>query len=317
MQTNILGYPRIGDKRELKKANELYWSGKISLDELLEVAAKLKTKNWTLQKEAGVDLIPSNDFSFYDQVLDMSFTLGAIPERYSALAENESVNELDVYFAAARGYQKNGHDIIAMEMTKWFDTNYHYIVPEFYKNQQFKLQSQKVFSEYTEAKAQGIQTKPVLIGPISYLLLGKEKEAGFEKLDLIDNLFPVYVEILKKLRDLGAVEIELDEPFLALDLNEKEQTAFRLVYQEFHRQIPELKILLTTYFDGLKDNLPLALSLPVDILHVDLVRAPEQLDALLETISPSAQLRLSLGLIDGRNIWKNNWKNHWKVLGKP
>src|SRR5690554_5118689 len=204
MQTNILGYPRIGNNRELKKANEQYWAGKITQSELLETAGKIRKDNWKLQQEAGIDLIPSNDFSFYDQVLDLSFTLGAIPERYRPLAEKEDISELDLYFATARGYQKDGFDIIAMEMTKWFDTNYHYIVPEFYKNQQFNLYSKKIFNEFAEAKALGIQTKPVLIGPVSYLLLGKEKEAGFDKLDLIDKLFPVYVEVLKGLQELGA-----------------------------------------------------------------------------------------------------------------
>lgn len=307
MQTNILGYPRIGNNRELKKANEQYWAGKINQSELLETAGKIRKDNWKLQQEAGIDLISSNDFSFYDQVLDLSFTLGAIPERYRPLADKEGVTELDLYFATARGYQKDGFDIIAMEMTKWFDTNYHYIVPEFYKNQQFGLYSKKIFSEFTEAKALGIQTKPVLIGPVSYLLLGKEKEAGFDKLDLIDKLFPVYVEVLKGLQELGALEIQIDEPFLALDLSEKEKAAYKLVYQEFRRQLPGLKILLTTYFDGLKDNLSLAVGLPVDTLHVDLVRAPEQLESLLQQIP--AGLKLSLGLVDGRNIWKNDLEN--------
>lgn len=304
MQTNILGYPRIGNNRELKKANEQYWAGKISHSELLETAGKIRKDNWKLQQEAGIDLIPSNDFSFYDQVLDLSFTLGAIPERYRPLADKEGVTELDLYFATARGYQKEGFDIIAMEMTKWFDTNYHYIVPEFYKNQQFSLYSKKIFNEFAEAKTLGIQTKPVLIGPVSYLLLGKEKEAGFNKLDLIDKLFPVYLEVLKGLQELGAQEIQIDEPFLALDLGEKEKAAYKLVYQEFQRQLPGLKILLTTYFDGLKDNLSLAVGLPVDTLHVDLVRAPEQLESLLQQIPVG--LKLSLGLVDGRNIWKND-----------
>lgn len=314
MQTNILGYPRIGNKRELKKANELYWAGKINQSELLETAAKIRKDNWKLQQEAGIDLIPSNDFSFYDQVLDLSFTLGAIPERYRPLADIEGITELDLYFATARGHQKDGLDIIAMEMTKWFDTNYHFIVPEFYKNQQFSVYSKKIFNEFAEAKALGIQTKPVIIGPVSYLLLGKEKEAGFDKLDLIDKLFPVYLEVLKGLQELGAVEIQIDEPFLALDLSEKEKTIYKLVYTEIRRQLPELKILLTTYFDGLKDNLPFAVQLTVHTLHVDLVRQPEQLDALLQNLPPT--LSLSLGVVDGRNIWKNNLEKSLQTIRK-
>ena len=193
MKTNNLGYPRIGSNRELKKASELYWAGKISVDELIDAGKEIRLNNWKLQAEAGVDLIPSNDFSFYDQVLDLTLALGAIPERYHEFAKTNS--SIDLYFAMARGAQKNGQDVVAMEMTKWFDTNFHYIVPEFTKNQKFELFSEKIINEFKEAKDLGIATKPVLIGPISYLLLGKEKEEGFHRIDLIDKLLPVYFEI--------------------------------------------------------------------------------------------------------------------------
>ncbi|KFF12352.1 5-methyltetrahydropteroyltriglutamate--homocysteine methyltransferase [Chryseobacterium soli] len=305
MQTHILGYPRIGSHRELKKACEQYWSGKTTLTDLLETGKNLRLQHWKIQQEAGIDLIPSNDFSYYDQVLDITLTVGAIPERYQEITSKESNTELDLYFAMARGYQKDSLDITAMEMTKWFDTNYHYIVPEFRKDQKFNLFSTKIIEEFTEAKQAGINTKPVLIGPVTYLLLGKEKESGFDKLDLAENLLPVYLEILKQLEHQGAEYIQLDEPFLTLDLNEKAKETYQWVYSEIKRQFPNLTFIVATYFDGLKDNLSLAAALPVDVLHIDLVRAPEQLEEVLSTIPWS--LSLSLGLVDGRNIWKNNF----------
>ncbi|WP_418124025.1 5-methyltetrahydropteroyltriglutamate--homocysteine S-methyltransferase [Chryseobacterium sp. PTM-20240506] len=310
MQTHILGYPRIGSNRELKKACELYWAGKTSLQELLEAGKKIRKQNWELQQEAGIDLIPSNDFSFYDQVLDMTLSVGAIPSRYQDITSNE----LDLYFAMARGYQKDGHDITAMEMTKWFDTNYHYIVPEFQKDQQFKLFSHKIVNEFIEAKEAGIHTKPVILGLVTYLLLGKEKEEGFDKLDLAQNLLPVYVEILKELENNGAEWIQLDEPFLALDLDQKAKEVYQNIYAEIAKQFPNLKFIVTTYFDGLKDNLSLATTLPVDALHIDLVRASEQLDEVINAIPET--LILSLGVVDGRNIWKNDFNQSLVFIKK-
>ncbi len=222
MRTNILGYPRIGSHRELKKACENYWANKITEDQLLKEGTSIRALNWFLQRENGIDLIPSNDFSFYDQVLDLTLCVGAIPHRYASLLSNRT----DLYFAMARGYQKDGHDVIAMEMTKWFDTNYHYIVPEFTKEQQFSLFYNKALEEYKEAKVLGIETKPVIVGPISYLLLGKEKENGFNRLDLIDRLLPVYIQMLKELEDAGVTWIQIDEPFLTLDIDEKTRLAY-------------------------------------------------------------------------------------------
>lgn len=314
MQTHILGYPRIGSKRELKKACEQYWSGKILLEELLNTGRTLCNQNWNIQKEAGIDLIPCNDFSYYDQVLDMSLVVGAIPTRYHEVVLRKNNTELDLYFAMARGYQKDGLDITAMEMTKWFDTNYHYIVPEFYNNQQFKLSSDKIFNEFAGAKQAGINAKPVIIGLVSYLLLGKEKEEGFDKLDLAKNLLPVYTEILTKLQDQGAEWIQFDEPFLALDLTEKAKETYLSVYAEIRKRFPKLKFIVATYFDGLKDNTSLATSLPVNILHIDLVRNPEQLDDILNIIPKS--LSLSLGVIDGRNIWKNDYEKSLSFIRK-
>jgi len=309
MQTHNLGYPRIGSHRELKKACEQYWSGKISNIDLLTAGENIRKANWQFQKDAGIDLIPSNDFSFYDQVLDMSLMVGAIPERYHEVILQKGGNELDLYFAMARGYQQDGLDITAMEMTKWFDTNYHYIVPEFTKNQEFKLFSTKVIKEFTEAKQMGILTKPVLIGPVSFLLLGKEKEEGFERTDLIKNLLPVYMEILKKLDGLHAEYVQFDEPFLAMDLTEKEHKAISYVYGEIKKAFPSLKIILANYFDCYGANLETALSLPVHTLHLDLVRCPSQLDDILGSGKLKANVSLSLGLVDGRNIWKNDFQN--------
>ncbi|MBL3655168.1 5-methyltetrahydropteroyltriglutamate--homocysteine S-methyltransferase [Fulvivirga sediminis] len=305
MQTHILGYPRIGSRRELKRACESYWNEKITLKELVLAAKEIREHNWKLQKDAGIDLVPSNDFSYYDQVLDMALTVNAIPDRYHDVILKEGKTELDLYFAMARGFQQNDLDITAMEMTKWFDTNYHYIVPEFTKDQQFKLFSTKIIDEFKEAKSIGITTKPVILGPVSFLLLGKEKEEGFNRLELIDNLLPVYFELFSQLSEQEAQWIQVDEPFLALDIDAHTQEIYKKVYAEISKKFPKLKILLATYFEGLKGNTELAVSLPVTALHVDLVRAPEQLSEVLDKIPDN--LTLSLGLVDGRNIWKNNF----------
>jgi 5-methyltetrahydropteroyltriglutamate--homocysteine S-methyltransferase len=314
MLTHNLGYPRIGSHRELKQACERYWAGRIGLGELLETGRQLRRDHWLLQQGAGIDLIPCNDFSFYDQVLDMSLTVGAIPERYEAIAENPRYPALDLYFAMARGYQKEGLDLIAMEMTKWFDTNYHYLVPEFHKNQSFRLRSRKVIDEFCEARALGLCAKPVLIGPVSYLWLGKEKEAGFHHLELLERLLPVYAEVLCELNGLGAEYVQLDEPFLAMDLSDPARAAFVRAYGEIHQAAPRLKIILATYFEGLRENTELAVKLPVHALHLDLVRAPGQLDAVLEA-APRG-LTLSLGVVDGRNIWKNDFECSQALIRK-
>jgi 5-methyltetrahydropteroyltriglutamate--homocysteine methyltransferase len=307
MLKNNLGYPRVGALRELKKASELYWSGQYGRDDLFAVARKLRLLHWQIQADAGIDLIPCNDFSFYDQVLDTSLMLGNIPERYTpVLTQNKANTEIDLYFAMARGYQRDGLDITAMEMTKWFDTNYHYIVPEFVKDQQFRLFSEKVFDEFNFAKQHLQNTpKPVLIGPVTYLLLGKEKQAGFDRIDLIKKLVPVYIEVLNRLKSYGAEWVQIDEPYLALDLTQKEKEAYVYAYKEIAKNCKGVKLLLTTYFESLHENTELAVNLPVSALHVDLVRAPHQLDHVLSLLP--ASLSLSLGVVDGRNIWKNDY----------
>nr|WP_276904435.1 5-methyltetrahydropteroyltriglutamate--homocysteine S-methyltransferase [Pedobacter kyonggii] len=314
MLTQNLGYPRIGSQRELKKICENYWADKTGYKNVLQVGKNIRHENWNLQKEAGIDIIPSNDFSFYDHVLDHSLTFGAIPKRYNEVILKKGNSELDLYFAMARGYQKEGLDVVAMEMTKWFDTNYHYIVPEFYKDQPFKLFSTKIIDEFYEAKQLGITTKPVLIGPVSYLLLGKEKETGFEKIDLIKNLLPVYIEILSRLDALDVEYVQFDEPFLTLDLTEKDKKAYEYAYKEIRKAFPRLKIVLATYFEGLGNNLALTTSLPVNVLHIDLVRAEGQLTDVLASLKE--ETILSLGLVDGRNIWKNDFEKSVSIINQ-
>jgi 5-methyltetrahydropteroyltriglutamate--homocysteine methyltransferase len=216
----------------------------------------------------------------------------------------------------ARGAQKEGQDVIAMEMTKWFDTNYHYIVPEFTKDQNFSLFSEKIIDEYKEAKIAGFQTKPVIIGPVSYLLLGKEKQEGFHRIELINKLLPIYFEILKKLQDENVEYVQFDEPFLALNLTDIERAALLYTYKEINEKFPNIKIILANYFDCFGENLATALSLPVHTLHLDLVRCPLQLDDILESNLLSNSTSLSLGVVDGRNIWKNDFKKSVTLIQK-
>lgn len=315
MLTNIPGYPRIGSQRELKKACENYWAGKISLERLELTSRQLRKANWQLLQEAGIDLIPSNDFSWYDQILDMSLTLGVIPSRFKALQQtfaNPTCPEL--YFAMARGYQKNNFDITALEMTKWFDTNYHYLVPEFEAEQTYSLHQPKCVEEFKEALSLGINTKPVLPGPVTFLLCGKIRSAGITKAQLLNKLLPVYIELLQALQHAGATWVQLDEPFLVTDLEPADLALYQTAYTAIRKALPDLKILLTTYFGALEDNTSLTLQLPVDALHIDLVRAPEQLDDILTQLPEDKML--SLGVVDGRNIWKNDYSASRQLIEK-
>ncbi|PSL47747.1 methionine synthase (B12-independent) [Chitinophaga niastensis] len=306
MLTNIPGYPRIGSQRELKKACENYWTGKISLERLELTARQLRKQHWSLLQDAGINLIPSNDFSYYDQVLDMCLTMGVIPARFKALQQTLANPAcLELYFAMARGYQKNNFDITAMEMTKWFDTNYHYLVPEFEAEQQYTLHSRKCVEEFKEALSLGIVTKPVLIGPLTFILSGKIKDSSIGYNTLLERLLPVYIQLLTELHNAGAEWVQLDEPCLVTDLEPATRELYRRAYASIKRALPTLNILLTTYFGGLEDNTDLALQLPVQALHIDLVRAPEQLETVLSNFPEAMQL--SLGVVDGRNIWKNDY----------
>jgi len=306
-----LGTPRIGPRRELKTALESYWAGKSSASELLNTAKDLRSANWQSQHARGVTHIPSNDFSLYDHVLDYSALFGVIPEVYGW---HSGAVPLDTYFAMARGSQGDAeehhghshaheaHGLPAQEMTKWFDTNYHYMVPEFSDAQAFVLTGQKPVDEFLEAKALGIHTRPVLLGPVTFLKLGKAK--GIEPLTLLFKLLPAYQEILRRLAAHRADWVQIDEPVLVLDLDDATRKALRDAYATFARTVPGLKIMLTSYFGALGDNLDLALELPVAGLHIDLARAPDQLDVVLER-APLG-LVLSLGVIDGRNVWRAN-----------
>ncbi|MCW4463100.1 5-methyltetrahydropteroyltriglutamate--homocysteine S-methyltransferase [Sphingomonas sp. BT-65] len=296
-----LGFPRIGPRRELKFALESFWSGKSGETALLEAAAGLRTAAWARQTALGADWLPSNDFSLYDHVLDLSVMLGAIPARYGA-ADGEAT--LATYFAMARGTTgalegcAHSHSLTACEMTKWFDTNYHYIVPELSAGQKLALGRLKVVEEYREAKAQGYETRPVLLGPVTWLSL--VKAAGVDPFDTLDEVLGLYGVILGHLAHAGAEWVQIDEPILVTDLSEQQRRAFTRAYARLARSTPQ--IMLTTYFGGLGDNLTLAAALPVAGLHVDLVRAPEQLTSVLKAAPKS--LALSLGVIDGRNIWR-------------
>ena len=312
MLTQNLGFPRIGAQRELKRACEKYWKGISTLEELQETGRQERLKNWKFQQDSGIDLIPSNDFSFYDQVADHIFMFGAIPARFNKLSSKLKNN--DLYFAMCRGYQNDEFDVTPLEMTKWFDTNYHYLVPEFEKNQQFKLSSNKVIDEFNEALKAGIKTKPVLIGPFSFLKLGKEKSTDFNRLDLIHALLPVYIELIGRMENAGIDCIQLDEPCLAGDLTHPEQQLYRAVLTELFGSFPSIKFVLTSYFDGIEKQIEWVKCLPLEVLHLDLVRAPEQLDLFLGKIPKF--LTLSLGLVDGRNIWANNLQESVEIIRK-
>src|SRR3989440_3441168 len=294
-----LGFPHLGAGRELKRATEGYWSGKVPQADLLKTGAALRQRHWRLQQDAGIDLVPANDFSYYDRVLDTCALVGAVPARYEW---SGGPVDLDTYFAMARGVQAGGRDVTAMEMTKWFDTNYHYIVPEFERGQTFRAASTKPVDEFQEAKALGFHTKPVLIGPVTFVLLGKSRAGAFDRLELLDALLPVYGEVLARLAAAGATWVQLDEPCLALDRTPQELAAFGRAYRFLAERAPRLKLLLATYFAGLEDSRAPARELPVAGLHVDVVRAPRPLDPLLKAWRKGRVL--SLGVVDGRNVWR-------------
>jgi 5-methyltetrahydropteroyltriglutamate--homocysteine methyltransferase len=290
-----LGFPRIGAQRELKKAVESYWKGELDEVGLRSIGQALRTQNWQLQKDAGMQLIPVGDFAYYDQMLNMTTLLGAAPSRFGYTGNSLSLAQ---YFTLARGDKNN----FAMEMTKWFDTNYHYLVPEFLNTTEFKLGSEWLFEEVAEAQALGINAKPVLIGPLTYLYLGKEKHAGLRRLNLLPKLIPVYQQILARLKAQGVEWVQIDEPALALDLPKGWVDALAPTYEILTQHAP--KILLATYFDSVAEHAERLKALPVAGLHIDLVRAPQQADSFLRNF-PEDKI-LSAGIVDGRNIWRCN-----------
>jgi 5-methyltetrahydropteroyltriglutamate--homocysteine methyltransferase len=297
-----LGYPRIGPDRELKKELEAYWAGRIPASDLLEGARTLRRAAWELQRDAGIVHVPSNDFSLYDHVLDTVALVGAVPDRFGWTGEGV---DLETYFAMARGTsaRSGSGGAQAMEMTKWFDTNYHYLVPEVDEGTELHLTSTKPMDEFAEAAALGIHTRPVLLGPLTFLALGKATGPG-DPMRLLPRLLRCYAEVLRRLGDLGASWVQIDEPALVLDLEPEVSSAFADAYARLADAAPGLRLLVATYFGGPGENLPLVLDLPVAAVHLDLVRAPELLDEALRR-APSG-LVLSLGVVDGRNVWRTD-----------
>jgi 5-methyltetrahydropteroyltriglutamate--homocysteine methyltransferase len=303
LKTHSLGFPRIGRDRELKKAVEGYWSGGLTRTALLETARDLRAAHWKLQRDAGIALVPSNDFSLYDAMLDHACLLGCAPARYLA---HGRVANLDEYFAMARGGTlPDGRPARALEMTKWLDTNYHYLVPELEEDQEFQLASSKPFDEFREALGLGLVTKPVLIGPVTFLKLAKSAGKPFDTLALLPRLLPVYAVILRELQRLGAEWVQLDEPVLATDLTDAERDAVTRAYDVLGDAAPGLSLLVASYFGRYAENLPTALNLNVRGIHLDAFRAGEELDAVLAGL-PDGKV-LSLGIVEGRNIWKNDF----------
>ena len=296
--THNLGFPRIGAKRELKFALEDYWKGLTTQAELADCGAELRKRHWEIQ--ADLDYVPIGDFSFYDQVLDTSFLLGNIPER----VKSHGGNELDHYFRAARGRSASDSAcacVHAGEMTKWFDTNYHYIVPEFTAATEFTLNPSRLLDQIAQARRTGVHAKPVIIGPMTYLWLGKSKD-GSDRLDLLPRLLPQYAKLFEALSLLGIDWVQIDEPILVTELDTAWQRAFTKAYEALNTG--KVKVLLATYFGQLKENLPIACGLPVQGLHLDAVNAKDEIEAALQLLPEDAIL--SLGVINGRNIWKTD-----------
>jgi 5-methyltetrahydropteroyltriglutamate--homocysteine methyltransferase len=324
--SNIAGFPRIGPQRELKFALESHWRGEASEEELLAVAKRIRLGNWRVMQSAGIDLIPSNDFSLYDHVLDTIALVGAVPSRYGAVGESVG---LDTYFAMARGRQEGDVDVTAMEMTKWFDTNYHYIVPELGPDTGFSLSSTKPFDEHSEAVEElGIDTMPVILGPVSFLLLGKSAEGvpeDFDRLALIEPLLEVYGEVIERLAEQGATWVQLDEPCFVQDRSERELDALRLAYEELAKVHERTRIMVKTYFDHAGEAYGVLRDLPVEGIGLDLHRgATDAASAVdphgpknIELIADEGGLEdkwLFAGIVDGRNVWINELEHSLDLL---
>ncbi|WP_394425394.1 5-methyltetrahydropteroyltriglutamate--homocysteine S-methyltransferase [Vreelandella stevensii] len=299
--SHILGYPRIGARRELKKITEAYWRGDATREALESTAQALRLHHWQIQQAAGLDMVSVGDFAFYDQVLNVSAMLGAVPERFDAAYEvSHGRVDLDTAFRMARGRAPSGKPAAACEMTKYFDTNYHYLVPELHQGQRFTLASERLFDEVDEALQAGFTPKVTLVGPLTWLWLGKTKGSRFDRLTLLDSVLDVYSDILARLATQGVEWVQLDEPALVQDLPVAWQQAYERAYHRL--QAAPSKLLLATYFGALGDNLALTTRLPVAGLHIDAVRAPEQVESVIDRLSPHQIL--SLGLVDGRNVWR-------------
>ncbi|MGH8493874.1 MAG: 5-methyltetrahydropteroyltriglutamate--homocysteine S-methyltransferase [Moraxellaceae bacterium] len=309
MKAHILGFPRIGADRELKKAVEAYWGGKSDLATLEHKGAELRARHWGQQADAGLDYVTVGDFAFYDQVLATSALVGAVPARFGTF---DGDIDLNTQFRMARGRAPVGEDVVAQEMTKWFDTNYHYLVPELSAEQSFRLGSARLFNEVKEAQALGHKPKAVVIGPLTYLWLSKCAGAEFAKLSLLDAILPVYEEVFTRLAALGVEWVQVDEPILSLDLPVEWQAAFESAYNRLQRRNRDISILIATYFNALADNLWLACHLPVAGLHIDVTRSGSEWQLVLDRL-PEYKV-LSLGVIDGRNIWRANLSEKLDIL---
>jgi 5-methyltetrahydropteroyltriglutamate--homocysteine methyltransferase len=308
----IPGYPRIGKRRELKRALEGYWSGKRAAAELQETASAIRRANWDAQSAAGLDLIPVNDFSLYDQVLDTCALVGAIPPRFGWVG---GTVDLDLLFAMARG-GAGDEPARAMDLTKWFDTNYHYLVPEFSVDQTFRLSSGKPFAELTEAQAAGIPAKPVLLGPITFLLLGRMTgDDGASPLSLLDALLPVYAEVIERLASGGAQWIQIDEPILVTDLTPDQLAAVERAYAVLAQAKGSARLLLQTAYGHVGEAYPMLTALPVDAVGLDFVRGPENLDFITQHGFP-ADKWLAAGVVDGRNIWTSDLATSLDLLNR-
>lgn len=299
---HTLGFPRVGLKRELKKAQESYWAGNSTQEELLNVGRELRARHWQQQQQAGVDLVPVGDFAWYDHVLTTSLLLGNVPERHQ---NADGSIDLDTLFRIGRGRAPTGTPAAAAEMTKWFNTNYHYMVPEFQQGQQFKLGWTQLLDEVDEALALGHKIKPVLLGPVTYLWLGKVKGEQFDRLSLLKDILPVYQQVLAELAKRGIEWVQIDEPALVLELPQEWLDAYQPAYQALQGQV---KLLLTTYFDSIGHNLDTIRDLPVQGLHVDVVAGQDDITDLNAKL-PKEWL-LSLGVINGRNVWRADL-SHW------
>ena len=313
----ITGYPRIGPRRELKRAVEGYWDGRVDLDSLDETGRALRLEGWRRMREAGIDLIPSNTFSHYDHVLDAIAMVGAVPPRYEDGGEGEV--DADTYFAMARGAQRESLDVTAMEMIKWFDTNYHYIVPELSTGTRFRLASRKPLDEYLEAREAGIETVPVLLGPLSLLLLGKgvgsdgHQDPGFDRLSLLDGLLDVYEQVVAQLREAGAQWVQLDEPVLVQDRTPEDLAALARAYDRLADAAGATKLLVQTYFGDVDESFGALVGLPVDAIGLDLVRGGRNL-GLLQRHGLSGGKHVVAGVVDGRNIWINDLQGSLAML---
>lgn len=307
-----LGFPRMGEQRELKRSLEAYWAGQLSQQDLLDTGKALRARHWDLQSKAGLDTVPVGDFAWYDQILEWSTLLGAVPARFGQ-ADNAPVS-LDTLFRMARGRAPSGRPAAACEMTKWFDTNYHYIVPEFTSGQSFRIARECLFEQVDEAQALGHKVKPVIPGPLTWLWLGKgdayDGLADVGKLALLDALLPVYEQVLARFKAQGVEWVQIDEPVLVLDLPQEWQDAFRRVYQDLNQS--GLKLLLATYFDDLHENVTVLKDLPIAGVHVDAVRAPAALQAVQAMLGQDQVL--SAGVISGRDIWRTDLEKTLQTL---